>query len=541
MNRCVRSRVAAIAVLLLVATAAVGGRARSQTVGLESTCANDTWNPINVAGVPDTSILRNGSAVWTGNEMLIWSGFTQSQAGAGARYNPVTNSWRAMSMANQPSPRGNFNTLWTGAEFIVWGGGDFHGNLLNTGALYDPATDAWTSMSTVNAPTPSAPFSAVWDGTEMIVWGGAGGGRYNPATDTWTSMSELNAPPQDAYNAPNAVWTGSEVLYWGNEYKAGYIGFVPSGGRYNPASDTWQPMNLTGAPYYSVTAVPKWGAVWTGTEMLVWNSQSGGQYDPATDSWIPITNTNAPPVYSYANATIWTGTEMIVWGNQSTNAGGRYNPTTSVWTPMSLSGAPPDGIFTTVWTGSQMLVVGFTSTDDSPIGAAYCAAPPPPCTYTLSPVGISLESVASGGSLSVTCANGCPWSASSDVDWIGFTSAPNGIGTGSATYAVAPNTETTPRTGHIKVGDQSITVTQSGVPNITSVVASGKNLIVTGTAFDIGAVVLVNGVAQKTKFGGTGVLIGKKSARKIPIGTTVSVQVKNRDGVVSQAVSFLNQ
>ena len=43
--------------------------------------------------------------------------------------------------------------------------------------------------------------TAVWTGSEMIVWGGIEfslylntGGRYNPATDSWTATSTTNAP-----------------------------------------------------------------------------------------------------------------------------------------------------------------------------------------------------------------------------------------------------------------------------------------------------------------------------------------------------------
>ena len=53
----------------------------------------------------------------------------------------------------------------------------------------------------------------------MIVWGGYGnsgnvntGGRYNPATDSWTSTSTTNAP--EARYLHTAVWTGSEMIVW---------------------------------------------------------------------------------------------------------------------------------------------------------------------------------------------------------------------------------------------------------------------------------------------------------------------------------------
>src|SRR5207247_10355548 len=63
----------------------------------------------------------------------------------------------------------------------------------------------------------SAPF-AVWTGAEMIVWGGtdhATGGRYNPATDSWSTTSTAENVPAGR-SAGAAVWTGTEMIVWGS-------------------------------------------------------------------------------------------------------------------------------------------------------------------------------------------------------------------------------------------------------------------------------------------------------------------------------------
>src|SRR4029453_1160480 len=60
--------------------------------------------------------------------------------------------------------------------------------------------DTWTATS--GPPDGRAGHTAVWTGTEMIVWGGSTypfgifntGGRYNPATDSWTATSTVNVP-----------------------------------------------------------------------------------------------------------------------------------------------------------------------------------------------------------------------------------------------------------------------------------------------------------------------------------------------------------
>ena len=62
--------------------------------------------------------------------------------------------------------------------------------------------DTWTATTTTNAPAARDDHTSVWTGSEMIVWGGYNypvgyvntGGRYNPSTDSWTPTSTTNAP-----------------------------------------------------------------------------------------------------------------------------------------------------------------------------------------------------------------------------------------------------------------------------------------------------------------------------------------------------------
>jgi hypothetical protein len=200
--------------------------------------------------------------------------------------------------------------------------------------------DTWT-------PTPAAPdrrrgHTAIWTGSEMIVWGGSGwtiptyfntGGRYDPATDTWTPTSTMNAP--SARFSHTAVWTGSKMIIWGGAPTP----LTNTGGRYDPATDSWTPTGMLNAP----TARRDHTAVWTGTEMIVWGgaplTNTGGHYDPATDSWTPTSTLNAPdPRAGHTGA--WTGSKMIVWGGpagfqpSSTPAGATIQSATLGWQPL---------------------------------------------------------------------------------------------------------------------------------------------------------------------------------------------------------------
>jgi len=83
----------------------------------------------------------------------------------------------------------------------------------------------------------------------------------------------------------------------------------------------------------------------------------------------------------------------------------------------------------------------------------------------------------------------------------------------------------------------------SSPPRLTGFTVSGKNLIVNGLGFDGGAVVLADGVEQRTKHDPedpTRSLIVKKFLKGLSLGShTVSIQVRNPDGLVSQSLNFV--
>ncbi len=86
----------------------------------------------------------------------------------------------------------------------------------------------------------------------------------------------------------------------------------------------------------------------------------------------------------------------------------------------------------------------------------------PSCTYSISPTSRTFSSSSGTGSISVTSANGCTWTASEKVSWITITSGSSGSGNGTVTYSVSANTGSTNRTATITVAGRNHTVTQSG-------------------------------------------------------------------------------
>ena len=302
----------------------------------------DTWTPLASSNAPIGRLKH--TSVWTGQKMIIWGG--ESRGGGqttntGGIYDPTTNAWTAMSIVNAPSAREQHTAVWTGQEMIVWGGCEtvYCTHVLNDGARYNPATDTWTPIGNTAGLTPRHFHQAIWTGSRMIVWGGATdrqGIAYDPSTDIWTSISTLNAPISTFLAA--SVWTGSEMIVWGGctTYSTSYCSaYVASGGRYNPVTDSWTSVAIQTAPDARLYHT----AVWTGDAMVIWGGcgalcyNTGAIYNPASDSWHALNTTNAPAARGSHQA-VWTGDIMIVWGGcqngicggtTNFNTGGRFS------------------------------------------------------------------------------------------------------------------------------------------------------------------------------------------------------------------------
>lgn len=226
------------------------------------------------------------------------------------------------------------------------------------------------------APAPRTYTSAVWTGTEMIVWGGyfvsvdsgytllANGGRYNPQTDSWQPISSLNAPKKRAL--ASSVWTGTEMIVWGgydsifSSFTNNFIGFTNTGARYNPATNTWTNMSQLNAPAARAGAA----AVWTGSLMILWggmrdtgNLNSGSRYNPVTNSWSLMSASGAPLSAGSDSKLFYDPNTGWVMALGYSNTCGRYNPVTNSWSAMP---AVPTSYNkeNAVWTGSQLWVLG---------------------------------------------------------------------------------------------------------------------------------------------------------------------------------------
>ncbi len=165
------------------------------------------------------------SAVWTGREAIVWGGVSgyynvESSVSTGGVYNRPNGVWRETPTLNAPSARDGHTAVWTGNEMIVWGGrfSDRYETLevFGDGRRFDPFLGEWFSVTTVGAPVARDGHTAVWTGSEMIVWGGsaAGGARYappNPDDDGGDGVCAQNDNCRDHFNPDQADTDGDSL------------------------------------------------------------------------------------------------------------------------------------------------------------------------------------------------------------------------------------------------------------------------------------------------------------------------------------------
>jgi hypothetical protein len=208
------------------------------------------------------------------------------------------------------------------------------------------------------------------------VWGGGGDGGfstllhhiYSPATDTWTPMS-LDGAPEPRFYVDGITTPTGLIVFGGQSLDGGNASAVTSGATYDSATDAWNPIADWPRPRNRPNVN------WTGTQMLVWGGSefdaygmvaSGDIYDAASDEWSEM-STVGEPSPRYTPSSVWTGSVLCVWGGFEAEGsdlsidGACYDPQGDTWTTMGTDGQPVGfaAELPTVWTGQEMIVWGW--------------------------------------------------------------------------------------------------------------------------------------------------------------------------------------
>jgi photosystem II stability/assembly factor-like uncharacterized protein len=141
------------------------------------------------------------------------------------------------------------------------------------------------------------------------------------------------------------------------------------------------------------------------------------------------------------------------------------NPNPSVLTAtFNLSGATP---------GPRDVVITAADNSVMTLYSAFTVIAGPACTYTVGPQSASFGVTGGTGQIIVSAPAQCGWNFSSDSSWITFPApVPHNITVPPTVnpvlpYSVAPNSNTSKRTGTITVAGQNVVITQAGLSTCT--------------------------------------------------------------------------
>lgn len=295
--------------------------------------------------------------MWTGNELVIWGGETESEtewSNAGGAYDPVSNTWRNLAASPLP-PMSGHSMVDTGTGIFICCGRNQTG-WQNLAAIYNPAADEWTAT----APPPSGEtrVTPVWTGEEILLPQRAA--RYDPISDQWTTMSPA---PATIVAAAQAFWTGTQLIVWNSQFRGGDMLL------YDPEADSWDRLPRLPAE------APVWGGrmVWTGTDLIVWGDQQtnngqavGWAMNFDDRAWRRIAPAPGDAASWWegtpgSNSAVWTGSQMLVWAGElrvapdGTTAVLAYDPSTDTWEQLPPA---PSRWYTPsiVWAGDQLIV-----------------------------------------------------------------------------------------------------------------------------------------------------------------------------------------
>ncbi len=330
-----------------------------------ATWAGGNWSMTSTANAP-TARTNLGPALWTGTEFLVWGGYDGSSAvDTGARYNPTTDAWTAMTTSGAPSARYDYAAVWQNGKAWYFGGSTCTGQI----GKYDPTGNAWYTQNFSPTKTLCKTRAATVGGTDIYLWGGlsplsdADLLRVAAATSTTSVVSTSGTPPSGRqHHSLTAV--GTRLVVWGGHDGTNWQN---TGAVVDTTTGVWTPMTTSGAPsargYHEAVAID-------GDRVLVWggwqgnagtNLASGAIYRLSTDQWTPLPAAPLNGRLSYAHA--FANGRFVVWGGDTQNSqilgdGASYNPASNTWAPLAFGSLSPRRLTAYGTDGNRLFIWG---------------------------------------------------------------------------------------------------------------------------------------------------------------------------------------
>ncbi len=352
----------------------------------------------------EMEVFTQGSCLGTGTKTSGLSPATLSQVFTGSHNTTYSFQVRAYDFAGNSTLSACSNSVYVDLEppdafnlttapttkdrtpEISWGVSD---GALNYTLKIDDQNDCLTPTQTVTGITTEvSELAAIEDGTWYIcVTAFDASGHETNATNngssfvlnsgSWSAVTTGGVAPSARYEH-TAVWNSnqSEVIVWGGTTGGSYLN---DGGRYNPATDSWQTITAVDAPSVRQGHIALWDSniermiVWGGSDGVGSYLDSGGIYQSG-GAWTPISLVDQP-VPRTKHTAVWTGSQTIIWGGYGCTdppvcgtldylqSGGLLDNGTNTWTMGGTDTADGDlpaarSDHTAVWTGTRMIVWG---------------------------------------------------------------------------------------------------------------------------------------------------------------------------------------
>lgn len=424
----------------LTADAAIAASGGTATAGVATT-AECTWTASSDAGW--TTVASGGSS--TGSGTAVFNVATNS---GGLRTATITVAGRTFTLtqAAATTPCG-FAISPSSASVAASGG-------TGSTTVTTSAACAWTAAS--NDPWITVTAGASGAGTGPVTFsvaanvGPARSGTLVVAGQTFT-VSQAAAPAPCAYSiAPTtaamtasggpgsvAVSTAGGCA-WTATSNAAWIAITSGASGAGAGSVAFSVAANTGGARTGTLAVA--GQTFTVTQAAA-PTPCVFSIAPASTSMAAAGGTGSVAVSTTAGCA-WTATSNVVWITVTSGAIGTGNG------PVGFSVAANTGGART----GTLTVAGQTFT--------VTQAAPVTCTYTIAPEDVSMPALGGRGTIAVTTAAGCAWTATSNDSWITVTAGASGSGSGTADYLVAANLGNA-RTGRLTVAGRTFTVRQA--------------------------------------------------------------------------------
>jgi hypothetical protein len=266
---------------------------------------------------------RTLESLSTWGEEALLSEYDGLALAGGGLYDPEVDRWRPLRMEGGPGPRACAAVTWTQRGLFVWGGADWvRGPGHFDGYLYDPVSNSWQAITQEGAhPAFCNPWVLATDRDVILVggtdnsidwhetWGHVTG--YDLETGSWRDLETEGAVLDRAYNLKlPAFWTGSDAIFcWpDSECHA-----------YRPTADAWRALSTEHAPGWRARAA------WTSMEhkFLIFGgyeafqmNPGGNAYDLTNDSWEMLPDECQPSPRFDASLT-WTDVGAVLWGGRT--------------------------------------------------------------------------------------------------------------------------------------------------------------------------------------------------------------------------------